>query len=386
MTCKSPIRPSIALVEIAWRQNGGPVPALPIQPDRQVYTEQDDSLMRSAKSNPGRFFEDFSVGMVIEHPTPRTVTNGDRSLCNALFPFRHALFSSDEFARRCGLPQAPIEDFAVFHFVFGKSVPDISVNAVANLGYAEMKFRRMTFAGDTLTAQSEVIGIKENSNGKSGIVWVRTKGSNQHGQTVVDFVRWVMVRKRRPGKTSGVTLVPEINPCVEADALPEPPGLDFSDYDFTSAGEPHSWSDYLPGETINHEHGTTVEEAEHMIATRLWQNPARVHFDSTLREDGRRLIYGGHVISIARALSFNGLANAQTVLAVNSGKHVNPCFAGTTVRAWSKVLERAKSSVPGAGALRIRTLASSARTGAFPDESESDAALLDLDYWVLIPR
>ena len=51
--------------------------------------------MATAKSNPGRFFEDFGVGMVIDHATPRTITGGDRSLCNALFPFRHALISSD---------------------------------------------------------------------------------------------------------------------------------------------------------------------------------------------------------------------------------------------------------------------------------------------------
>ena len=61
-----------------------------------------------------------------------------------------------------------------------------------------------------------------------------------------------------------------------------------------------------------------------MLATRLWQNTAKVHFDATNREDGRRLIYGGHVISMARALSFNGLANAQVVAAINAGAHANP--------------------------------------------------------------
>ena len=341
--------------------------------------------MEAAKSNPGRFFENFRVGMVIDHATPRTITGGDRSLCNALFPFRHALFSSDEFARNCGLPEAPLEDFAVFHFVFGKTVPDVSINAVANLGYAEMRFRRMAYAGDTLSARSEVIGTKENSSGKSGIVWVRTTGFNQHGETVVEFIRWVMVRKCRPGEAAAETHVPDTGSGVTADSLPVPHGLDFSRYDFAAAGEPHTWSDYQPGETLDHEHGVTVEEAEHMIATRLWQNPARIHFDATVRQDGRRLIYGGHVISIARALSFNGLANAQTVLAVNSGAHVNPCFAGTTIRAWSRVLERAESPVPGAGALRIRTMATDGRTDTFPGDEGRESVLLDLDYWVLVP-
>ena len=88
-----------------------------------------------------------------------------------------------------------------------------------------------------------------------------------------------------------------------------PEGLDFGRYDFTLAGERHRWGDYEIGEKIDHVDGVTLEEAEHMIATRLWQNTAKVHFDATFREDGKRLIYGGHVISMARALSFNGRNN-----------------------------------------------------------------------------
>jgi 2-methylfumaryl-CoA hydratase len=136
-----------------------------------------------------------------------------------------------------------------------------------------------------------------------------------------------------------------------------PAGLDFSDYDFTAAGEPHRWGDYALGEKIDHVDGVTVEEAEHMMATRLWQNTARVHFDKTYRDDGRLLVYGGHVISLARALSFNGLANAQMIVALNGGAHANPCFAGDTVKAWSEVLDRAETTAPGVGALRLRLVA-----------------------------
>ena len=98
-----------------------------------------------------------------------------------------------------------------------------------------------------------------------------------------------------------------------------------------------------------------------MLATRLWQNTAKVHFDATNRDDGRRLIYGGHVISLARALSFNGLANAQVVAAINAGTHANPCFAGDTVGAWSEVLDKAETLAPGVGALRLRTVADQGR-------------------------
>ena len=341
--------------------------------------------MKASKSNPGRHFEDFQAGMVIHHATPRTVNDGDKALNNAIYPFRHALYSSDVFARRCGLPCAPLEEFALFHFVFGKSVPDVSVNAVANLGYAEMRFNSFACSGDTLSARSVVIGTRETSNRKSGIVWVRTEGFNQHGESVVEFVRWVMVRKRLPDEGSFEPVVPSTNPAVVPEELPVPVGLDYSNFDFDASGESYRWSDYEIGETIDHRLGVTVEEAEHMMATRLWQNPARIHFDAALRGDGKRLIYGGHVISLARALSFYGLANAQPVVAVNGGRHVSPCHAGMTVHAWSRVIGKAACRVPGAGALRIQTVATSGHLAAFPEDSTSSPVLLDLDYWVLIP-
>jgi 2-methylfumaryl-CoA hydratase len=164
--------------------------------------------------------------------------------------------------------------------------------------------------------------------------------------------------------------------------------LDFSRYDFGLAGEPHRWGDYAVGEVIDHVDAVTVEEAEHMLATRLWQNTSKVHFDVGQREDGRRLIYGGHVISLARALSFNGLANAQMIVALNAGAHANPCFAGDTVRAWSEVLDRAETAVPSVGALRLRLVATKGAAGELrgAEGKYLPNVLLDLDYWALVPR
>jgi len=341
-----------------------------------------------AKTNPGRFFEDYSVGEVIHHAVPRTVSGGERALYHALYPARHALQSSDAFARACGLPAAPIDDLAAFHMVFGKTVPDISLNALANLGYAEGRWLKPVWPGDTLRATSEVIGLKQNSNGKSGVVWVRTRGMNQDGDEVLDYVRWAMVRKRDPDGAAPRTVIPELKDALEPDDLVVPEGLDFSGYDFTLAGEPHRWTDYQVGEVIDHVDGVTVEEAEHMMATRLWQNTAKVHFDATLREDGKRLVYGGHVISMARALSFNGLANAQAIVALNGGAHAAPCFAGDTIRAWSEVLDRSGTSAPGIGALRLRLVATKGPgAGALKGEDGKylPGVLLDLDYWALIP-
>src|SRR6266540_4368430 len=330
------------------------------------------------KTGTGNFFEDFRIGQLIKHATPRTVTVGDVALYNGLFGPRFAVQSSDAFAQAIGYPRAPADDLLVFHIVFGKTVPDVSLNAVANLGYAGCRFLAPVYPGDTLNAVSEVIGLKENSSRKTGIVFVRSTGFKPDGQAAA------------PG--DHVPRVPEaVLPSMLGDACPP---IDAGAYDFTLAGSPHRFGDYAVGERIDHVDGVTVEEAEHQIATRLYQNTARIHFDQYSAAQGRfgrRLIYGGHVISLARALSFNGLANAFHVAAINGGRHVAPLFAGGTVFAWSEVL--AKAELVGrtdVGALRLRTVATKDRPCAdFPlkDAGADDpAVLLDLDYWVLMPR
>ena len=320
----------------------------------------------AAKTNPGNFFEDFAIGQTLRHATPRTLTEGDRALYGALYPSRFALWSSDEFARACGLPGSPLEDLIGFHVAFGKTVPDVSLNAVANLGYAECRFLKPVRPGDTLSTTSEVIGLKENSNGRTGVVWVRSTAVDQTGAPVLTWARWVMVRKRDPEAPAPRTVTPDLAASVAASELTVPQGLDFTRYDFERAGEPHRWGDYEIGERIDHVDGVTIEEAEHMLATRLWQNTAKVHFNAQAREDGRRLIYGGHVISLARALSFNGLANAQMIAAINAGAHAAPCFAGDTVYAWSEVLDKADADAPGVGCgwSRSRTTRRPARCAA----------------------
>jgi 2-methylfumaryl-CoA hydratase len=348
-----------------------------------------------SKTSPSNFFEDFRVGQVIRHATPRTLTTGDVALYTALFGPRFAVQSSDAFAKAVGYPRSPLDDLLVFHVVFGKTVPDVSLNAVANLGYANCLFRKPVFPGDTLAAQSEVIGLKENSSRKTGIVYVRTTGYNQHSVPVLEYVRWVMVRKRDEAAPAPGDHVPRLPTALDPKLLGEAcPPIDLAGYDFALAGSAARFGDYAVGKRIDHVDGVTVEEAEHQIATRLYQNTARVHFNQFVEGKGRfgrRLIYGGHVISLARALSFNGLANAFHIAAINGGRHVAPLFAGGTVFAWSEIL--AKAELPGRadlGALRLRTVATKDKPcGEFPLKTGDDydaSVLLDLDYWTLIAR
>ncbi|WP_370893649.1 MaoC family dehydratase [Janibacter sp. GXQ6167] len=349
----------------------------------------------STKTVAGNYFEDFTIGQEIVHATPRTVTEGDIALYTALYGSRFAATSAATFAESMGLERMPVDSLLAFHLVFGKTVPDISLNAVANLGYAGGVFGVPLYPGDTVTTTSTVIGLKENSNGRSGVVYVRSVGTNQKGEMVLDYIRWVMVNKGNLDAPAPEIVIPDLPGAVAAEDLKVPYDLAGRDYDTVLAGSPYLWDDYEVGERIDHVDGMTIEEAEHMLATRLYQNTAKVHFNQHAQAQakiGRRLIYGGHIISLARALTFNGLANGQSIAAINAGAHANPTFAGDTVYAWSEVLERIE--LPGRtdiGALRLRTVATKDLPCAdFPYRGEDGKYLpqvvLDLDYTVLIPR
>jgi 2-methylfumaryl-CoA hydratase len=203
-----------------------------------------------------------------------------------------------------------------------------------------------------------------------------------------------MVRKRDTSATVSEQSVPKLADAVSGDTsvIPE---CDFRRFNTTLSGSPHLWDDYTVGEKIDHVDGTTIEEAEHMMAARLYQNTARVHFNQFTESKsrfGKRLVYGGHVISLARAISFNGLQNALTITAINAGLHVNPVFAGDTVFAWSEVLDRKTfAEREDCAALRLRLVATKNLPCAeFPDKNGAgkypDNIVLDFDYWALMPR
>lgn len=354
----------------------------------------------SEKTNRGQFFEDFQPGATLRHAIPRTLTEGENALYIGLTGDRTPLHCSAEFARALGYERETINDLLVFHTVFGKSVPDISLNAVANLGYADVRFLRPVYPGDTLRAESRVLGTRETSAGNAGVVWVHTSGFNQREEPVLTFYRWVLVNKRDAAATTGASDAPRTPEQVDPAELQPYADLNAAAFDPAVTGGRFFLEDYTPGERIHHADGMTIDDSDHTTATRLYQNTARVHFDAhAMSKDarfGKRLMYGGHVISVARALSFNGLENALGMLAWNGGTHANPTFAGDTIYAWSDVLETARIG-DRLGAVRLRLVAvknmnpmdeelplrlRDERTGR---EGYHGSVVLDLDYWLAMP-
>lgn len=349
------------------------------------------------KASTGFYFEDFALGQLLEHATARTITEADTSLYLALTGSRFSLYCNKEFAQQLGYSKQPVDNLLVFQIAFGKTVNDISLNAVANLGYAEVEFIEPVFAGDTISVVSEVIGLKENSNGKTGIVYVHSKAVNQEGYQVLSWKRWVMVNKRQQGMHNTFAVEPQLGSMVPLGSVSIPQRLTVSAYDTRISGESYRLHDYKVGEWIDHIDGLTIDNTEHTMATKLYQNNAKVHFNHHQMSQGKhqqRLVYGGHIISLCRTISHNGLANAQWLAAINGGSHLNPSFAGDTIYAATEVLQCQELGA-GVGVLRLRTLGYKNSSWdelkpqydkALKDKSRLPAnVVLDLDYTVLIP-
>ena len=342
------------------------------------------------KNFKSRYFEDYKLNEEINHSVPRTITDGDVSIYLSTTGSRFPLNYSAEFSKTLGLKKIPIDDILLFHMVFGRTVPDLSLNAIANLGYAGVKFHKPAFVGDTLNASSKIIGLKENSNGKTGTVYVESVGKNQNDEIVLTYYRWLMMRKRNEGMIKSFqNTIPDLPDKVKTKDFNIIENFDIDKWSSSVSGSNFYFNDYAEEEEIHHLDGQTIEEAEHQIATRLYQNNARVHFNQHIEKSGRfgkRIIYGGYIISLARAISCNGLANTFKLAAIHSGKHSAPTFAGDTIYAWSKILEK-EIIHKNVGAMMIRTLASKNDSKMnFPDKKNlTDNIVLDLEYSVLIP-
>jgi 2-methylfumaryl-CoA hydratase len=139
----------------------------------------------------------------------------------------------------------------------------------------------------------------------------------------------------------------------------------------------------------------TINDSDHSLATRLYQNTAKAHFDGHGMAQGpmgRRLVYGGHVISVCKALSYDGLENMLGLLAINAGAHVAPVFAGDTLRCATQVLDSFALGESPIGALRLRLLGVKNRDDASsiaftdPGVPRDPDIVLDLDMTVALPK
>ncbi|MCS7001401.1 MAG: MaoC family dehydratase [Dehalococcoidia bacterium] len=155
----------------------------------------------------GRFFEDFAVGDIYRHNLGRTLTETDNIWFTLLTMNTNPSHFDSEYSKNTPFGKPLINSCLTLAIVTGQSVPDVSENAVANLGWDEVRLPNPLFVGDTLYAESEVLETRESkSRPNAGIVTIRTRGYNQHGDIVIEFKRTVMVYRR--GMSPKVNLHP----------------------------------------------------------------------------------------------------------------------------------------------------------------------------------
>ena len=263
---------------------------------------------------------------------PPDAADGDGRRCGALhglYGTRFAVQSSDTFAKAIGYPSSPLDDLLTFHMVFGKTTPEISLNAIANLGYASCRFLKPVYPGDTLSLDFGGHRPQGELQPRDGHGLRALDGAQPERRSRARILPLGDGAQARQGVADRPR--PSCRSCracrAEGSRRSRCRRLIVGKYDFALAGSPHRWGDYEVGEKIDHVDGMTLEEAEHQIATRLYQNTAKVHFNQHTESKGRfgkRIVYGGVVISLARALSFNGLGNAFHLAAINGGRHVSP--------------------------------------------------------------
>jgi itaconyl-CoA hydratase len=148
----------------------------------------------------GRFFEEFEVGHVYEHRPGRTITDADNVWFTLLTMNTHPAHFDYEYAKKTEFGKPLVCSPFTVALLVGMSVSDVSQKAVANLGWDDIKLTHPLFPGDTLYAESEVLGKRESrSRPEQGIVTVKTSGRNQHGDVVCTFVRHVLIWKRGHG-------------------------------------------------------------------------------------------------------------------------------------------------------------------------------------------
>jgi itaconyl-CoA hydratase len=145
----------------------------------------------------GRAYEDFAVGEVYPHPLGRTVLAADNTWFTLLTMNTHPLHFDAHYAASTQFGKPLVNSCLTLSIVTGQSVTDLSQNAVANLSWDGIRMPHPVFEGDTIYARSEVLETRESrSRPEVGLVKVRTTGSNQHGDVVLEFERTFMVYKR----------------------------------------------------------------------------------------------------------------------------------------------------------------------------------------------
>lgn len=324
----------------------------------------------------GPFFEDLHLGLEYDAPAV-TLTEGHAALHQALFGDRLRLPLDHVTSRRVARGERPLaHPLLAINVAIGQSTW-ASQRVKANLFYRGLVLSRPPRLGDTLHTRTRVVGLRQNrpqpERPATGMVALEVTTRDQDGETLLHFWRCPMIPCRDAlAATDHAMDLEQIGRAVDAAALQRAVPTDWNlmptdDWLGTRAAE------LRVGQRFAIEARDTVTCAPELVRATL--NLAMAHTDARLSYLGERLVYGGHVITMAFAQLTRALPNLLTIIAWDSCDHVAPVIEGDRLRTEFTVRE-------------IRPLAQGAlvclvvETWAARGDAEREARVLDWKLWV----
>lgn len=332
----------------------------------------------------GPWFEDFERGRVFDGAPPLTITDGHAAAYQALFGDRLRLPLDHPLAAAVTGRREPLaHPGLVCNIVIGHST-EATQRVRANLFYRRLVLQRAVHIGDTLRTTTTVTGLKQNSakpgRPATGLVALRIRSVNQHGEEVLDFWRCPMVPLRDPAARTGHR--------DTFDDLPDDVGLDAAEAVVPASWSPaelgplregaRSFDDLHEGMRFAVDGRDPVTSAPEFA--RLTLNQAAVHYDAAVTGTGERLVYGGHTIAIAGAHASRALPSMVTILAWRSCDHTGPVFEGDLLRT-DVSIEALRPLEDGSGLAQLRAVTVAARAGS---PSGEEVPVLDWRFIALV--
>lgn len=276
---------------------------------------------RTLISHEGPFFDELTVGDVFGHAPSLTLTDGRAAMHQSILGSRLRLSLDHSLAHRVAGRTLADPSF-VWDVAIGQSTL-VTRRVVANLFYRGLAFHRLPSIGDTLSTRTEVVGLKQNNSGPTGLAALRITTHDQEGRLVLDFWRCAMLPLSSPDvRTGRVDDLSRIGPGENtADSLEAVRG-------WTVTELPETTPAYVSGQSWRLEAGDVVSSAPELA--RLSLNLAHAHHDR-FRQPAGRLVYGGHTIGIGLAQLTRTLPNLVTVSGWRSCDHLGPVREGDTV-------------------------------------------------------
>ncbi|MEZ4317660.1 MAG: hypothetical protein R3F61_09150 [Myxococcota bacterium] len=326
------------------------------------------------KGSAARFYEDFQVGARFECPGPRLVTDADRAAWVGFTGDRIARFA---FGDR-------VHPLAVMAFAHGQVSGDIHGNTAEELGATGVTMHRPVQIGTTLRTTARVVGLREDPDAGTGVVWVRVAGRDLRG-VVLSYVTWFRVPKKhrqshhaRDGLPSLTDSVP-LTELFVAGLAPMPRH---------ETGGRFAFEDYLVHETLHHRGVTSVVPGDIPRFARWFRHTDARHHDPRDPRYGPPL---SHTVGLAYALAHDGIEDRLGVGAINALRTPNPVRDGDLLRAMSQVADAQPLSAE-LGAVRFRLFLfrnHDPQEDAKPRITEGKRYLphiaLDMDYWEIVP-